>query len=301
MAERGQIASVPKLPQKTVDEVIRLYYHEGKKQTEIQKILKLRSSRVVAELLRRDMISRIKEYRKVDKNSTDYDKKTQDIIYFLKAYRKLSYTQIATALFMSVDEVYSIAANSIEGLRNSLSDKERRERNEEMVRLSKEEGLSVTEIGQKMGLSKQMVSRIFASIGYKPIRGTRNLKINSKTLPELMDFVRTDCNAKLKEVTDKLREQKVKYTSLKQYTSRAMVELRCELVQEQSTHLTALNYKSFRNNTITIKTLYRKARELEEKPVYYPLLVGTMRLILNTERRKEFKELKNVMENYVCQ
>lgn len=299
--ERGQITSIPKLPQKTIDEAIHLYYFEGKKQTEIQKILKLRSSRVVAELLRRDMISRIKEYRKVDKNSTDYDKKTQDIIYFLKAHRKLSYTQIATALFMPVDEVYSIAANSIEGLRNSLSDKERRERNEEMVRMSKEDGLSVTEIGQKMGLSKQMVSRIFASIGYKPIRGTRNLKINSKTLPELMDFVKADCNAKLQEVTDKLREQKVKYTSLKQYTSRTMVELRCELVQEQSSHLTVLNYKSFKNNSVTIKTLYRKARETENKPSYYPILVGTMRLILNTERRKEFKELKNIMESCGCQ
>ena len=146
-----------------------------------------------------------------------------------------------------------------------------------------------------------LASAIVALSEISLLSGENYLKINSKTLPELMDFVKADCNAKLQEVTDKLREQKVKYTSLKQYTSRTMVELRCELVQEQSSHLTALNYKSFKNNSITIKTLYKKARNAEDKPSYYPILVGTMRLILNTERRKEFKELKNIMESCTCQ
>ena len=209
MTLRGRLSEVPKqIVADNKEAILKMYYDEGIKQQEIRKRLGLSSVSIIAEILRRDMLEKIESFKKVDPSSKNYELKLLEVIKFLKNQRKMDYSSIALALGLEKARVFKVISSENSGLRNSLSDSERRDRNAEMVRLSKEEGLSVTEIGKRMGVSKQMVSRIFTDLGYKPIRGTRNIQARMGNIPELRKFIIEDCNAKLKEMGAQLRKVK---------------------------------------------------------------------------------------------
>ena len=278
MTVRGRIATLSKDVTSQSDTIIKMYYAQGLKQKEIKDRLGLESTSVVAEILRRDMITRVEEFKKLDKNAKDYSNKVIAIIKFLKHSRKLDYSSISTILEIPRDEVFRYISDETSGLRNSLSVTERLDRNAEMVRLSQEEGLSVTEIGKRMGLSKQMVSRIFTDMNYKPIRGTRKVQITQKNLPELLKFMKDDCNAKLGELHDELRSVKSAFASNRQYNNKVIIELRCKLIKALRNSNTP-NEKELANQLKFINVIYNQVLETTtegSRPPYFKLIEETL-------------------------
>lgn len=278
MTVRGRIATLPKKVTSQSDNIIKMYYEQGLKQKEIKDKLGLDSISVVAEVLRRDMVTRVEKFKKLDKNAKDYSNKVITIIKFLKNSRKLDYSSIATILEIPRDEVFRYISDETSGLRNSLSVTERLDRNAEMVRLSQEEGLSVTEIGKRMGLSKQMVSRIFTDMNYKPIRGTRKVQITQKNLPELLKFMKDDCNAKLGELHDELRSVKSAFASNRQYNNKVIIELRCKLIKALR-NSNVPNEKELANQLKFINVIYKQILETTTegaRPPYFKLIEETL-------------------------
>ena len=167
-------------------------------------------------------------------------------------------------------------------MRNTLTNSEREDRNREMIRLSAEEGLSVTEIGKRMGLSKQMVSRIFTDLGYKPIRGTRKVQITQKHIPDLNQFIKDDCDAKLKELNDELRRVKGEAASVRQYNNRIIAQLRFKLVKEIAKDVNDDNVHELKIQSRYIKQLYNQFLETtseETRPPHFSLLQETINVI----------------------
>lgn len=278
MTVRGRIATLSKEAESRKDEIIKLYYEQGIKQKDIKEKLGLESTSVVAEVLRRDMITRVENFKKLSPASAEYPVQAVKVIKFLKNYRKLDYSSIATILELPREVVFKLISDETSGLRNSLSVTERLDRNAEMVRLSQEEGLSVTEIGKRMGLSKQMVSRIFTDMNYKPIRGTRKVQITQKNLPELLQFMKDDCNAKLGELRDELRHVKGAFASSRQYNNRVIIELRCKLINALR-NSTVVNEEELESQLKFIRTIYKQILQTTDKnsrPPYYKLVRETL-------------------------
>ena len=276
MTVRGRLAEIPKSAMKLEKQIMDLYYEKGIRQKDIKELLKLDSVSVVAEVLRRDMITRVENFKKIDPASEGYQEKAVEIIKFLKNYRKLDYSSIGTLLELPRDVVFRTIADETSGLRNTLTATEREDRNNEMLRLSQEEFLSVTEIGKKMGLSKQMVSRIFTEMGYKPIRGTRKIQIQQKNIPALNKIMQEDCNAKLKEMSDKLRQVRAEAASSRQYSNSIIIELRCKLVQEICKHVDKTNEHEFKLQSNYLKRILKQLNETNANPPYRALIEETI-------------------------
>lgn len=282
MTVRGRLSYIPKGVVKQEKEIMHLYYDLGIKQKEIKDRLNLDSVSVVAEVLRRDAVNRVEEFKELNPNSEGYQEKAVEIIKFLKNFRKCDYSTIGTILELPRDTVFKIISDETSGLRNTLTTSEREDRNREMIRLSKEEGLSVTEIGKRMGLSKQMVSRIFTDLGYKPIRGTRKVQITQKNISELNQFMKDDCNAKLKELNTELRKVKSEAASVRQYNNRLIVKLRCKLIKEIAKDITDENLHEFKIQSRYVKQVYDQFLATTDetcRPPHFDIIEETVKLI----------------------
>ena len=282
MTVRGRLSYLPKGVIKQEKEIMHLYYDLGIKQREIKDRLNLDSVSVVAEVLRRDAVNRVEEFKGLNPNSEGYQEKAVEIIKFLKNFRKCDYSTIGTILELPRDTVFKIISDETSGLRNTLTTSEREDRNREMIRLSKEEGLSVTEIGKRMGLSKQMVSRIFTDLGYKPIRGTRKVQITQKNISELNQFMKDDCNAKLRELNTELRKVKSEAASVRQYNNRLIVTLRCKLIKEIAKGITDENLHEFKIQSRYVKQVYDQFLATTDetcRPPHFGIIEETVKLI----------------------
>ena len=295
MTVRGRLSQIPKGVAKQEKEIMHMYYELGVKQKDIKEKLKLSSVAIVAEVLRRDAVTRVVAFKKLNPTSEGYQEKAVEIIKFLKNYRKCDYSTISTILELPRDTVFKIISDETSGLRNTLTNSEREDRNNEMIRLSKEEGLSVTEIGKRMGLSKQMVSRIFTDLGYKPIRGTRKVQITQKHIPNLSQFIKDDCNAKLRELNDELRRVKGEAASVRQYNNRIIATLRCKLVKEIAKDVNEDNLHELKIQSRYIKQLYNQFLETtssETRPPHFALLEETIKVINNIGVSEEVEAVK---------
>lgn len=276
MTVRGRLSELSKSAISQEKKILKLYYEQGVKQKDIKEKLGLGSSSEVAEVLRRDMITRVENFKSVSKESEDYQKSAVEIIKFLKNYRKLDYSSIAAMLELPKETVFKIISDETTGLRNSLSVTEREDRNTEMLRLSKEEGLSVTEIGKRMGLSKQMVSRIFTDMGYKPIRGTRKVQITQKNLPEAVKFIKEDCNAKLRELNDELRKVKSEFASSRQANIKQIIELRCKLLKAVNQLSDSISEHELKVQKNYLSKVYEQLVSTKSNPPYLSLIKETL-------------------------
>lgn len=278
MTVRGRLAQLPKSASKQSKEIIKLYYEQGVRQKDIKEKLGLDSVAVVAEVLRRDMLVRVEKFKKLDPNSQGYQEKAVEIIKFLKNYRKLDYSSIGVILELPRETVFKIISDETSGLRNTLTVTEREDRNNEMLRLSQEEGLSVTEIGKRMGLSKQMVSRIFTDMGYKPIRGTRKVQITQKSIPDFNKIMQADCNARLAELRDELRKVKSEAASARQAQQRISLELRCKLIQQICAHYESESAHELKIQTGYIKKVYDSFVTTKARPPFLDMLESTLKI-----------------------
>ena len=88
MTIRGRLAQLPKGVATQEKEIMHLYYDLGIKQKDIKEKLNLSSVSVVAEVLRRDAVNRVENFKKLDPKSEGYQEKAVEIIKFLKNFRK---------------------------------------------------------------------------------------------------------------------------------------------------------------------------------------------------------------------
>lgn len=278
MTVRGRLAQLPKNAEKQGKEIIKLYYEQGVRQKDIKDKLGLDSISVVAEVLRRDMLVRVEKFKKLDPKAEGYQEKAVEIIKFLKNYRKLDYSSIGVILELPRDTVFKIISDETSGLRNTLTTTEREDRNNEMLRLSQEEGLSVTEIGKRMGLSKQMVSRIFTDMGYKPIRGTRKVQITQKNIPVYNKIMQADCNARLAEMRDELRKVKSEAASARQAQQRISLELRCKLIRQICNHYDEESAHELKIQVNYVQKVYDSFIETNTRPPFINNLEETLKI-----------------------
>ena len=111
MGQRGRLAELSKEDIRYTDRVVKLYYDENKKQQQIKTELGLSSVSVVAELLRRDMMKRVQEFKATPTNSPEYQEKLANIIKFLRKQRKMDFIEMATVLNLPRAEIAKYLQN----------------------------------------------------------------------------------------------------------------------------------------------------------------------------------------------
>lgn len=259
---RGRISVLPDNILEKSDSIVKLYYDEHLRQTQIKEVLGLGSTSQVAEVLRRDMTERVKAFKKLKKESPDYSTQLQNIVCFLKFDRKLGYTSISTMLEIPKEDLISLINHLPQKTaRRVLSMEERRERDNLMKKMALE-GYTLQEIGIKVGVSKQRVSRIFTEMGFKPIKGTRQTKMKSTlSTSDINQLMMADFNAKLTEQSTKYRRLKMQYATLKAYHAEKMAELRCMLLEEIMANISVANFENYKLQRRLIKAIYNKYKE----------------------------------------
>lgn len=295
MGQRGRLAELSKEDIRYTDRVVKLYYDENKKQQQIKTELGLSSVSVVAELLRRDMMKRVQEFKSTPTNSPEYQEKLASIIKFLRKQRKMDFIEMATVLNLPRAEIAKYLQKD-SNLRNFLSASERNDRAMEMKRLSMEEGLSITDIGRTFGVSKQLVSRIFKSMGYVPVKGTRNYKIKAQqNAPAIVKMVADDADQKVREIHAKMDRQRLDFANYKAYTNATIIGLRCTLINEICANLNHTNLSEFKIQKTHIRKVYNaveKTTSSKTRPAYYQQLVDALQVIERTERSVHYKQLR---------
>lgn len=295
MAQRGRLAELSREDISKTDKVVKLYYEENKKQQQIKSELNLSSVSVVAEILRRDMMKRVQDFKATPKNSVEYQEVLAKTITFLRKQRKMDFIEMATILDLPRAEIAKYLQKD-SNLRNFLSASERNDRAAEMKRLSMEEGLSVTDIGRTFGVSKQLVSRIFKSMGYVPVKGTRNYQIKAqKNAPAIVKMVADDANEKVAEIRSKMDKVRLDYANYKNYSNQVIIGLRCALIQEICANLNHTNLAEFKIQKTHIRKVYNAVESTtsgKTRPPYYQQLVDALQVIERTERSVHYKQLR---------
>lgn len=189
----------------------------------------------VREFLDRDTEARIKVFKDTPKTSDKYNLRKTDIINFLRNEQQKSCEEIAEMTGLSVNNVYeSMRSKPLNkpGHRVVLSREEKRKRNDEILRLNVEEGLTLEAIGKQFGLTRQRVSDILRSMGHVPLTGNTIRAMDKEKNRSILSKKSIDTyNNKLKDLGRELRIVKQKHSMYKYYTTRQLIELRCELMQ----------------------------------------------------------------------
>lgn len=296
MTKRGRLTTVPAKISAQKAEILEMYYDKGMKQQEIKVSVGASSVSEIAELLRTDMEDRIKVFKTLKDTSSGYEDKFIELVLFLRNQRKMTYQDISLKLDVDKVTIFNMIHSSNSKVRIAMTNEEKRERNELMKQMSID-GISLTEIGKRMGISKQMVSRIFAEIGYKPIRGTRFLKSRaSKNTPELTKHVIEDCNGKLAELATELAKFKSKYTSSKQYTSKVIVELRCALVKEICKNVTLDNWDILQTQRKLLLSLHKEWSADTNEKAQFALVNETVELLKRTEKTTAYIKVRELIK-----
>jgi DNA-directed RNA polymerase specialized sigma subunit len=237
MSRQGKVGTLPQEVLDKKQEVVNLRYVKGMKQQEIAKELGLRSQSYVAELLRMDIEDKIRDIGTFDPESTEYKAHLIDLVVFMRDTQHWNYKKIAELLGVDKYKVFEIIREYSKALgkntakiRYSLTNEEKKERNNDLVKLS-QQGYSVTEIASKVYLSKQRVSSIFSDMGFVPIKGRNLSRMESnENTPELVKLVIDDCNVKLDEISKSLQQTKDQYAMYKYSTQKQVTQLRCTIM-----------------------------------------------------------------------
>lgn len=184
-----------------------------------------------------DTKNRIKIFKDTSKTSKNYNLRKTDIINFLRNEQQRSCEEIAELLELSQSTIYtalntSTAKTSKNQHRVALTREEKRKRNEEILRLNVEEGLTLEAIGKQYGLTKQRISDILRDMGHIPLTGNKIKALDkNKNKSILSKKSITTYNQKLEELGTELRITKQKLSLYKFYTTRQLIEVRCELMR----------------------------------------------------------------------
>ena len=292
---KGKLSELPESTLLLEKDIVRMCYEENKSPKEIKEELNLGSVGQVNEVLRRDMLSRVKQFKKINKDSPDFYEARNEIINFLKFTRKLDYVTISEmlgidrlSLFKIVSEITTCTS------KNALTKEERRIRDNAMKSLALQ-GYSLQEIGNRAGISRQRVSRIFNEMGFKPIKGTRQIKMKSSLKQsELNKLMMKDFNDKLAEMNEKCISLRAQYGTLKIYHLERITEVRCKYLREIMKHPTLLNYEEYVNTRRLVRATYNKWKENNKSSKYVDFASETLDLVANYERTKCFKNLTEV-------
>lgn len=232
---RGIITSIDEETLRLTDEVCRLKYEEDKTIAEISSILskpyKSISQSKIAFLLKVDAQRKIAEFKQIPTDAKEKTTALLILVKFLRDKRKFTYMNIAKALDISKDALFTAIeaeAKKEEGIKPVRARNEARI--EDYIRLNAE-GASLSEIAEKYNVSRQAVSALFKKMGYVPKTGAALTRMKiEKHAPELIKNITNDYI----ETIHKLRTEKraVQQTLLvhKGWASKSLRRLRMEIL-----------------------------------------------------------------------
>lgn len=195
------------------------------------------SEEVVRSCIDEDMSKRIALFKETSKTSKSYSARKIDTINFLRNEQQKSCEEIAELLGLSQNVVYSaINSKSTKSSKSThkvaLTRDEKRKRNEEILRLNVEEGMTLEAIGKQFNLTKQRISDILREMGHIPLTGNKIKAMDQNKNKSILAKKSVDTyNNKLEELGSEVRIAKQKLSIYKYYAARQFTELRCELMQ----------------------------------------------------------------------
>lgn len=262
--------------------VAEMYYKTNASQRDIAIELQLPSISVVAELLRQDYEDRVSIY--VEK-AEPTEKETLEIVQFLRSKRRMGYNQISQKLNIPEDQVTGILRkNGYLQARIVYTPEERDKRIKEIIKLNSEDGLTVTEIAKRLNLSKQRISTLMSSVGYKPQSKSTLWKLRtSKYTPQLVETAVNDANEKISTLYQKYDELQSKLASHKYWANQKILEQRI-IVIEMYMKFPSVEFKSAFDNNVRTISMLRSSMTPESNKKLYAQLTDII------DRAKDFKK-----------
>lgn len=247
----------------------------------ISQILNL-SEDVIREYLNEDTQKRIKVFKDTAKNSKDYQSRKLEVIKFLKNEQQRDCAEIALMLGLSEVNIYETIGTlgKKNSIKTTLNREEKRKRDEEIVRLNAEEGLTLDAIGKRFGLSKQRISDILKEMGCIPVTGHKIRAMDRDKNKSILTKKSIDTyNKKLKELSMEIRLIKQKHSVYKYHSLRQLTELRCTLMD---TYVSNWEYtQPITQYKELLKTLRASVKIFERKghtdTIEYKLLKTTLK------------------------
>lgn len=218
------------------EQVVELRYKKGKKQTEIARELGFPSKHAVSQILQAHEDDMIKSFKKakLNPNTKKYVKELNIIVSFLREKRGYDYAKISKLLGLEKETMCKSIRTVDSGVkvRASSNNAERNKRIQQFIDMNLKEGLSVTEIAARVGLSKQRISAMFKKVGYEPQSGANLWSLRaSMNAPDALKMALADYNRKIEGLNAKYTRVQIDFGNLKYHTSKVMTELRCDIVE----------------------------------------------------------------------
>lgn len=245
-----------KVSQEAINNIINLRYTNLLCVEEIANKTGLTES-VIRGVLGQHSKSMIRQFANARSQYGSYCRTREDVIKFFRDQQQKSVNEIASLLGISTQEVLeTIRDVSImeTGKKSSLTREEKRKRNEEMVRMNAEGGLSLAAIGARFNLSKQRVSDIFKQMNYKPITDKQVFEKDIEVFtPMMKKAVKEDFRNELKNRLTELDNLKQQFSMYKYNTGKLILDLRIKLMERFIQEKEITTFEDY----ITYKNLHR--------------------------------------------
>lgn len=227
--------SSTKIPKQCVADIVLMRYGRLMNTREIAKLLNV-SEKHIHEALEIDTIERINALKAMPVDSPEYVTTRRGLIKFMRDSQNKDYGTIAKSLGITENlvakELNSPLKVENKVYKNKLNREEKRKRNNEIVRLNAEEGLTLEAIGTKFGISKQRVSDIMKSLGYVPLTGNKIRAIDKSVNKSVLSKKSIDTyNARIQEMGTEIRTLKQRNAMYKYNTGKVITDLRCSFLE----------------------------------------------------------------------
>lgn len=205
---------------------------------EIMRITNAPDLATVREVLDRDMTAVVTAFKEVPKSSPKYRDILINAVRLLRTEYNMNYRQIAEALGESEYVIFDVirrndVSRGTNGfIRASFTREEKRMRNEDMLRLNQKEGKTLSEIGKIYFVSKQIISRIFKTLEYKPISETEALAVGRED---------TNINTNVLNLTEEVEQLKKSLSDTKREASIARYHMNGQILDLRIALVTALS------------------------------------------------------------
>lgn len=194
---------------------------------------------LVSDTVDTELTARIEDIQTLSHEGKPYKTLLVELTKYLREMRNLGYNEIAELVGLPELEIYDIVFNypvtpSKTGYKkNSFTREEKTYRDEAMVKMNTEGGLTLQQIGNKLHLTKQRVSAIFKDLSYTPIN-THHLKTITaeKYADKFAEIAEDDMAAKILALQDEIRTLKQRSAVTKYHYNKTIISLRCRLIMQ---------------------------------------------------------------------
>lgn len=227
--------SSTKISKKCVANIVLMRYKQLMNTREIAEIL-CKTEEFVHRALEIDTVDRINALKAMPLNSPEYLVARRTLIKFMRDCQNKDYGTIAKSLGITENLVAKELKSPLEVenkvYKNKLNREEKRKRNNEIVRLNAQEGLTLEAIGARFGISKQRVSDIMKSLGYIPLTGNKIRAIDKSANKSVLSKKSIETyNQRIADMGTEIRTLKQRHAMYKYNTGKVITDLRCSFLE----------------------------------------------------------------------